>query len=380
MATATGTWKKILVKANVIEGEIRAEEEKIREVVFEASEELEEIGFGKNDYEVAMLIGEEVKNGVEQIIDQDIKEFVEEASGLRYEDRVVGSGKPVGPGQDVSINYVGSDHKGDVFDRTYNSPYAFTLGKGQVIQGLDQGIEGMRVGGRRMLIIPADLAYGENPVVFDVQLMSASVNPGRSEDVLQNDEVEQLVADTVPKLMDSKSLSCRKAEDDSEESRDSANDKPLDRSSARKQRNYHYTFDVDDNGLDINGFIVHRNKKGHRRHKFRVYLDTNENGRFDRKDELIGKTGLKRQVSRKGIGSLLEPGEFGQLEIKFNKDRSHSSIREAQSGNVVGAEADGVGINSYAWKFLLPDGSAAAQVDTTNPVNLFNEGLYGPML
>lgn len=249
------------------------------------------------------------------------------SSGLRYQDRVVGSGKPVGPGQDVSIDYVGSDHKGDVFDRTYNNPYTFTLGKGEVIQGLDEGIEGMRVGGRRMLIIPADLAYGENPVVFDVQLMNASVNPGSSEDVVENDEVEQLEVDTVPKLMDSKSPSCRKAENDSEESRNSANDKSLNCSSTRKQRNYHYTFDVDDNGLDINGFIIHRNKKGHKRHKFRVYLDTNENGRFDRKDQLIGKTGLKRKYSRKGIGNLLEEGELGQLKIKFKKNRSNASMR-----------------------------------------------------
>ena len=102
--------------------------------------------------------------------------------------------------------------------------------------------------------------------------------------------------------------------------------RPLQRPSNRKQRNHHYTFDVDDNGLDINGFIIHKYKKSHRRHKFRVYLDTNENGRFDRRDELIGMTGLKGKHSRKGIGNLLEDGELGRLEVKFKKDKSNESM------------------------------------------------------
>ena len=105
--------------------------------------------------------------------------------------------------------------------------------------------------------------------------------------------------------------------------------RPLQRPSNRKQRNHHYTFDVYDNGLDINGFIIHRYKKGYRRHKFRVYLDTNENGRFDRRDELIGKTGLKGKHSRKGIGNLLEDGELGRLEVKFKKDKLNASTVSA---------------------------------------------------
>ena len=108
-------------------------------------------------------------------------------SGLRYEDLVVGLGTPVGPGQEVSVHYVGSQPNGDVFDSSLISgtPFTFTLGQGQVIQGWDEGVAGMREGGRRRLIIPADMAYGENPgggrpggtLVFDVQLLSAS-NPG----------------------------------------------------------------------------------------------------------------------------------------------------------------------------------------------------------
>ena len=113
--------------------------------------------------------------------------IIKTSSGLRYEDLVVGLGTPVGPGQEVSVHYVGSQPNGDVFDSSLTSgtPFTFTLGQGTVIQGWDEGVAGMRVGGRRMLIIPADMAYGENPgggrpggtLVFDVQLLSAS-NPG----------------------------------------------------------------------------------------------------------------------------------------------------------------------------------------------------------
>ena len=103
----------------------------------------------------------------------------------------------------------------------------------------------------------------------------------------------------------------------------------LRRKRPKRQRNHHYTFDVDDNGLDINGFIIQRYSKFHRRYKFRVYLDTDENGRFDRRDELIGMTGLKDKHSKKGIGNLLEDGELGRLEVKFKKDKSNESTVSA---------------------------------------------------
>ena len=108
------------------------------------------------------------------------------SSGLQYVDLVVGLGVPVTAGQTVSVHYVGSRQNGDVFDTSLTSgtPFEFTLGQGQVIQGWDEGVAGMREGGRRRLIIPADMAYGENPsggrpggtLVFDVQMLSAS-NP-----------------------------------------------------------------------------------------------------------------------------------------------------------------------------------------------------------
>ena len=108
------------------------------------------------------------------------------SSGLQYIDLVVGLGVPVAAGQTVSVHYVGSRQNGDVFDSSLirGTPFEFTLGQGQVIQGWDEGVAGMREGGRRRLIIPADMAYGENPdggrpggtLVFDVQMLSAS-NP-----------------------------------------------------------------------------------------------------------------------------------------------------------------------------------------------------------
>ena len=88
----------------------------------------------------------------------------------------------------------------------------------------------------------------------------------------------------------------------------------------KPQRNHHYTFDVDDNGLDINGFILHTDKHQGKKHKFRVYLDSNENGRFDKKDELIGRSGLKQKCAAKGVGNLLNEDKAGHLEVKFKRD------------------------------------------------------------
>ena len=92
---------------------------------------------------------------------------------------------------------------------------------------------------------------------------------------------------------------------------------------------YHYTFDVDDNGLDINGFILHTDKHKGKRQKFRVYLDSNENGRFDKNDQLIGRTGLKQKHAAKGVGNLLDEDEMGQLGVTFKKPKSNASMRES---------------------------------------------------
>lgn len=108
--------------------------------------------------------------------------LVTTASGLQYRDRVVGTGAVAEAGQSVSVHYVGSLPNGEVFDssRPRGTPFTFTLGVGQVIAGWDEGVAGMRVGGQRTLVIPSNLAYGDNPaggrpagvLVFDVELIS----------------------------------------------------------------------------------------------------------------------------------------------------------------------------------------------------------------
>jgi peptidylprolyl isomerase len=103
---------------------------------------------------------------------------------LEVKDLIKGTGPEAKAGQSVSVNYVGVLYKGGkVFDASWkrNEPFTFTLGKGQVIPGWDQGVAGMKVGGRRELVIPAPLAYGAKgspptipanaPLVFVVDLL-----------------------------------------------------------------------------------------------------------------------------------------------------------------------------------------------------------------
>ena len=83
-------------------------------------------------------------------------------SGLRITDLVVGDGAEAVAGQTVVVNYRGTLANGTEFDSSYGrGPFSFPLGGGRVIQGWDEGVAGMRVGGKRKLVIPPDLAYGE---------------------------------------------------------------------------------------------------------------------------------------------------------------------------------------------------------------------------
>ena len=81
---------------------------------------------------------------------------------LRYEDIIVGTGASPLPGQRVVVHYVGRLSDGTQFDssRDRSSPFTFVYGVGQVIKGWDQGLETMKVGGRRKLVIPPHLGYG----------------------------------------------------------------------------------------------------------------------------------------------------------------------------------------------------------------------------
>ena len=84
---------------------------------------------------------------------------------LQIVDIVEGDGPEAKPGHQVSVHYVGvSFSTGEEFDASWNrgAPLPFVLGIGQVIKGWDQGVQGMKVGGRRKLTIPAHLAYGDH--------------------------------------------------------------------------------------------------------------------------------------------------------------------------------------------------------------------------
>ena len=98
-------------------------------------------------------------------------------------DEVVGTGTEAVPGKTVSVNYTGTLTNGTKFDSSYdrNQPFSFTLGGGQVIKGWDEGVVGMKVGGKRKLVIPPELGYGNQVVstipansalVFEIELLS----------------------------------------------------------------------------------------------------------------------------------------------------------------------------------------------------------------
>jgi peptidylprolyl isomerase len=103
---------------------------------------------------------------------------------LEKKDLVVGTGKEAKAGETVTVNYVGVLYKGGKeFDASWKrkEPFQFKLGQGSVIKGWDQGVAGMKVGGRRELVIPAELAYGKTgsppaippnaPLIFVVDLL-----------------------------------------------------------------------------------------------------------------------------------------------------------------------------------------------------------------
>lgn len=104
-------------------------------------------------------------------------------SGLQITDETVGTGAVATDGKQVTVQYTGTLTNGTVFDSSYsrNQPFPFTLGAGQVIKGWDEGVVGMKVGGKRKLVIPPSLGYGNQAVgsipanstlIFEVQLIS----------------------------------------------------------------------------------------------------------------------------------------------------------------------------------------------------------------
>ncbi len=123
-------------------------------------------------------------------MDDSKSKIVTTPSGLKYIDIVVGTGAAPVQGQKITVNYTGKLEDGTVFDsnilpeKHHVAPFSFSLGMGQVIKGWDEGLSTMRVGGKRQLIIPANLAYGDHgaaggvikpnaTLIFDVELVSA---------------------------------------------------------------------------------------------------------------------------------------------------------------------------------------------------------------
>ena len=110
------------------------------------------------------------------------------SSGLQYEDTVEGSGALAQAGQQVSVHYTGwlynDGVKGAKFDSSKDrgDPFGFGLGAGMVIKGWDEGVQGMKVGGTRLLVIPAALGYGtrgaggsippNSTLMFEVDLLA----------------------------------------------------------------------------------------------------------------------------------------------------------------------------------------------------------------
>jgi peptidylprolyl isomerase len=115
-------------------------------------------------------------------------QIVEMPDGLKYSDDKIGGGATAAFGEKVTVHYTGwldeNGAKGKKFDSSLDrgEPFSFTLGAQQVIAGWDEGLKGMKVGGRRTLIIPPGLAHGEHgaggvippnaTLIFDVELLN----------------------------------------------------------------------------------------------------------------------------------------------------------------------------------------------------------------
>ena len=113
--------------------------------------------------------------------------FMYDPNGLKVEDLVVGTGAEAVAGKTISVHYTGWLVNGKKFDSSYDhgGPFTFELGAGRVIKGWDEGVAGMKVGGKRRLTIPPELAYGSADVgnglippnstlIFEVELLAVN--------------------------------------------------------------------------------------------------------------------------------------------------------------------------------------------------------------
>lgn len=107
---------------------------------------------------------------------------MQEQTQFQIIDEAIGTGEMVKSGDTVQVNYAGTLEDGTKFDSSYDrgTPFSFTVGAGQVIQGWEQGLIGMKVGGKRKLIIPYTMGYGEQgmgpippkaTLIFEIELL-----------------------------------------------------------------------------------------------------------------------------------------------------------------------------------------------------------------
>ncbi|MGB2924044.1 MAG: FKBP-type peptidyl-prolyl cis-trans isomerase [Limnothrix sp.] len=139
----------------------------------------EELAPTANVVQIAAKPAEETKK-----MDLDLSKATTTKSGLKYIDEVVGEGDTPMEGEMVTVHYTGKLEDGKVFDSSVkrNEPFSFVIGVGQVIKGWDEGVITMKPGGKRQLIIPAELGYGSrgaggvippnSTLIFDVELIS----------------------------------------------------------------------------------------------------------------------------------------------------------------------------------------------------------------
>jgi peptidylprolyl isomerase len=122
----------------------------------------------------------------QEIITMNLDNAITTPSGLKYIDTEVGTGASPTTGQSVKVHYTGTLTDGKKFDSSVDrgQPFSFKIGVGQVIKGWDEGVATMKVGGKRTLIIPPDLGYGERgaggvipgnaTLLFDVELLGVN--------------------------------------------------------------------------------------------------------------------------------------------------------------------------------------------------------------
>ncbi len=131
---------------------------------------------------VGVLIGGGLVGGLFTNSNKTQDTAMQEATQIQSKDIVVGTGDVAVAGKQVTVNYVGVFSDGKKFDSSIDrgTPFTFKLGAGMVIKGWDIGVEGMKVGGKRILVIPPSLGYGEkdygpipgnSTLIFNIELL-----------------------------------------------------------------------------------------------------------------------------------------------------------------------------------------------------------------